>query len=94
MSTEEIWTTLRWSSACLSMTAAALLIASYCWRVNTMSPRLKRVVPWFIVLLVVITYGCGEAAASHVDGGVRLLLLPLALAGLVGSMLIGFRSEE
>lgn len=92
--TDEAWTAIRWTSACLSMTAAALLIASYMWRVNTMSARLRRIVPWFIVLLVVITYGCGEAASSHVDGGVRVVLLPLALLGLVGSMLIGFRSED
>lgn len=85
---------IRWTSACLSMTAAALLIASYMWRVNTMSARLKRIVPWFIVLLLVITYGCGEAASAHAEGGLRVVLLPLALAGLVGSMLIGFGSDE
>lgn len=89
-----MWAGTRWLSACLSMTAAALLIASYMWRVERMTLRLRRIARWFIVLLLVITYGCGEAASSSVDGGLRVLLLPLALGGLVASILIGFRSEE
>lgn len=82
---------LRIANVVLSVAAVSVLIASSVLRLEVLTSNEKRVLPWLTVILLVIAYGSGEAAAQNAPIGYRVLLMALALAGFLGAMIFGLR---
>lgn len=85
---------LRLVSVLLSMATASLLLASTIGRWKVMPLHLRRVMPWITATYFVIAYGSGEAYAQHAPSGLRVLLLPLVLLGLIFALLYGMRLKN
>lgn len=82
---------LRYAVALLAATSAGLLTATVVVRWESYPKRLRRTVPWFVALLLTITYGAGEAAHENAPPGLRVALTALVLAGLTASLLWSLR---
>lgn len=90
----DMWDVLRWLNVFMAAGAASLLMASTIRRWEGLSPRVQRITVWFIVILLVIAYGSGEAAAQNAPEGLRVIMMLLALAGLIGTLLYRFNERD
>lgn len=86
------WDFLRWANTIGAIIVVALLIAGTMARWHLMPPRYKRMSPWIISTYVVIAYGSGEALASDVEPGYRILMMFCVLLGLIVALV--YRLED
>ena len=80
------WDVFRWVNMICAIAVVALLIMGAMHRWSTMPIRFKRITPWIIATYVVIAYGSGEALATDVEPGYRILLMMCVLLGLITAL--------
>lgn len=83
----------RWANATLACASAAVMIATVMRRWEQLTPRIRRIGCWVVVLLIVAAYGSGEAAAESAPVGARVALGMVSLTGLLASMLYRFHDD-
>jgi hypothetical protein len=67
-----------------------VLLLTLLRRWEQLTPRIRRIGASCALILFVIAYGSGEAMSSDVPPGVRAVMMLVALASLVGSLLWHF----
>lgn len=67
-----------------------VLLLTLLRRWESLTPRIRRIGASCALILFVIAYGSGEALSSDVPPGVRAVMMLVALAALVGSLLWHF----
>lgn len=93
MINETWWDLMRWGNVALASISVALLTATTIRRWDLLPKRIRRISVWFILILAVTAYGSGEAATQEVPPGYRVLLMLLALAGLIVTILYRFNDD-
>jgi cation transport ATPase len=88
------WEFLRWVNMIGAVLVVTLLIAGTMKRWAVMPGRYKRMAPWVIATYVVIAYGSGEALATEVRPGYRIVMMTCVLLGLILALLYGLDDTE
>jgi hypothetical protein len=84
---------IRWVNVVLAFASLAVLVGTLTRRWDVLSHRIRRIGIAFCGVMAVIAYGSGEAASQDVPPGIRVVLMFLSLAGLVGALLWRFDEE-